>query len=349
MKQLLGVIDAATHHEDLQDLLLHRPVAALPFAGRYRLIDFILSSMVNSGISSVAVFPKFGYRSLMDHLGSGKNWDLNRKRDGLFLFPASPMDAERNSGIGCFSHYADNLDYFYRSSQEYTVISNSFTVINTDFRELLHKHLECGCDMTEVYKYGKPLDIYLLKTSLLIELIETRYQTGYACIKDVFEDMKSPFTVCRYEYDGFARRVDSIKNYYRTSMELLDAGVWNALFKRRQPIFTKVKDEPPSRYFEDSLVKRSLVANGCQLRGNIENSIIARGVTIGKGSVIRNSIIMQKCEIGEGCVLDSVILDKDSKVEAGTIIAGNPAQPQVYRKGSVIENESYSAKSLMIL
>ncbi|RHW30739.1 glucose-1-phosphate adenylyltransferase [Neobacillus notoginsengisoli] len=349
MKQLLGVIDAATYHEDLQDLLLHRPVAALPFAGRYRLIDFVLSSMVNSGISSVAIFPKFGYRSLMDHLGSGKNWDLNRKRDGLFLFPASPMEAERNSGIGCFSHYADNLDFFYRSSQEYTIISNSFTVINTDFRELLQKHLACGCDMTEVYKNGQPLNIYLLKTSLLIDLIESRYETGYDCIKDVFDDMKSPYTFCTYEYEGYARRVDTIKNYYKTSMELLDAQVWTALFKRSQPIFTKVKDEPPSRYYEDSSVKRSLVANGCQLRGVIENSIIARGVVVGRGAVIRNSIIMQKCQIGENCAIDSVILDKDVKVESGTMIEGSPGMPKVYRKSSVIEQVDSRLKSLMTL
>ncbi|WP_053367485.1 sugar phosphate nucleotidyltransferase [Bacillus sp. FJAT-27245] len=348
-KQLLGVIDAATYHEDLQELLPHRPVAALPFAGRYRLIDFVLSSMVNSGISSVAVFPMSGYRSLMDHLGSGKNWDLNRKRDGLFLFPASPSEADKESGIGCYSHYAENLDFFYRSSQKYTLISNSFTVINTDFTSLLEKHIECGCDLTEVYKNGRALDIYLLETSLLIDLIESRAETGYTCIKDVFEDMSSPYTVCRYEYEGYAKRVETIQGYYKTSMELLDARVWNTLFKRSQPIFTKVKDEPPSRYYAESTVKRSLIANGCQLKGKVENSIISRGVTIDNGSIIRNSVIMQKCQIGENCVLDGVILDKDVTVESGTVLIGNPTNPIVIRKGSYVENAKLPANSLMIL
>ncbi|WP_059171496.1 sugar phosphate nucleotidyltransferase [Bacillus sp. FJAT-27445] len=348
-KQLLGVIDAATYHDDLQELLLHRPVAALPFAGRYRLIDFVLSSMVNSGISSVAIFPKSGYRSLMDHLGSGKNWDLNRKRDGLFFFPASPSDADRESGIGCFSHYADNLDFFYRSTQEYTLISNSNTVINTDFNHLLEQHIECGCDLTEVYKHGESLDIYLLKTSLLIDLIKSRAETGYTCIKDVFEDLSCPYSVCRYEYEGYAKRVESIQSYFKTSMELLETRIWNSLFKKRQPVYTKVKDEPPSRYYPESSVKRSLVANGCQLRGKIENSIISRGVTVGKGTVIRNSVIMQKCQIGEECILDSVILDKDVKVESGTILIGNPAKPIVYSKGSFIEPGETPARTLMIL
>ena len=112
-KRLLGVIDATTYHDDLEELIIHRSLAAIPIAGRYRLIDFVLSNMVNSEIESVAIFPKFQYRSLMDHLGSGKNWDLNRKRDGLFFFPSPILDGPR-SGIGSFNHFAANLDYFYR-------------------------------------------------------------------------------------------------------------------------------------------------------------------------------------------------------------------------------------------
>ena len=116
-KRLLGVIDATTVHKDLHELALHRSVAAIPFGGRYRLIDFILSNMVNSGIQSVAIFPKFQYRSLMDHLGSGKNWDLNRKRDGLFFFPSSNLD-KTYPGIGSLDHFAENIDFFNRSTQD---------------------------------------------------------------------------------------------------------------------------------------------------------------------------------------------------------------------------------------
>ncbi|WP_043934013.1 sugar phosphate nucleotidyltransferase [Bacillus sp. EB01] len=349
LKQLLGVIDAAANHKDLQELLLHRPVAALPFAGRYRLIDFALSSMVNSGIQSVAVFPRGGYRSLMDHLGSGKNWDLNRKRDGLFFFP--PMEVKDNAfrGTGCFAHFAENLDFFYRSTQEYTLVSNSYTVINEDFRTMLDTHQVYGCDITEVYKNGKSLNIYLLKTSLLIDLIENRENTGYRSLDDVLDDFSSPYTSCRFEYKGYAEQVDSIKSFYKVSMDLLNPTVWHTLFKKEQPVFTKVKDEPPSHYYKGSSVKRALLANGCKVRGEVENSIISRGVSIGQETIIRNSIIMQKSQIGENCILESVILDKDVKVEPGTILIGSPQNPIVIGKGSVVQPTSAKVSSLLAL
>ncbi|OCA91476.1 glucose-1-phosphate adenylyltransferase [Bacillus sp. FJAT-27225] len=349
LKQLLGVIDAAANHENLQELLLHRPVAALPFAGRYRLIDFVLSSMVNSGIRSVAVFPKTSYRSLMDHLGSGKNWDLNRKRDGLFFFPPMNIEEREFNGTGCLAHFEENIDFFYRSSQEYTLLSNSNTVINEDFRPFLKAHLRNNCDITEVYKNGKPLNIYLLKTSLLIELIENRQFTGYTSLNDVVDDFGSPYTICRYEFDGYAEQVDSVSSYYRVSMDLLKTSIWGKLFKKEQPVFTKVKDEPPSHYYKGASVKKALLANGCQVRGMVENSIISRGVTIGEGAVVRNSIIMQKSQIGENCILESVILDKDVKVEPGTILIGTPQKPIVYGKGSIIKPTAVPVKSLLAL
>ena len=150
-RKLLGVIDATTYHEDLEDLLTHRSLAALPFGGRYRIIDFVLSNMVNSGIRSVAIFPKLQYRSLMDHLGSGKNWDLNRKRDGLFFFPSPIIDNDGNK-IGSFEHFAANLDFFYRSTQEYSIIANCYTVFNMDFRPILDSYIQADCDITEIHQ-----------------------------------------------------------------------------------------------------------------------------------------------------------------------------------------------------
>ncbi|MDQ0273841.1 sugar phosphate nucleotidyltransferase [Cytobacillus purgationiresistens] len=332
--RLLGVIDATTYHEGLDELTLHRSLAAVPFAGRYRLIDFILSNMVNSGIESVAIFPKFQYRSLMDHLGSGKNWDLNRKRDGLFFFP-SPMLDSPNRGIGSFNHFAANMDYFLRSNQDYALIANCFTIFNMDFSPVLEKHIEAGCDITTICKDDQPLDMYLVKKSLLIDMIRTRAETGYSCISDVVSDINHSYTLCNYEYTGSAVMVDSISSYFQASMELLNPSVWKALFLIDQPIFTKVKDEPPTRYLNGSSVRNSIVANGCQIEGSVENSIISRGVKIGKNVVLKNCIIMQKCEVQEGCVLDSVILDKDVKVEKGTHLSGSKETPYVVRKGTV--------------
>jgi glucose-1-phosphate adenylyltransferase len=334
-KKLLGVIDATTYYEDLEDLIGHRSLAALPFAGRYRIIDFVLSNMVNSGISSVAIFPKMQYRSLMDHLGSGKNWDLNRKRDGLFFFPSPIIDNSHND-IGCFHHFAANIDFFNRSTQEYSLITNCHTVFNMNFYALLDLHIESECDITELVKQdGTSMEMYLVRTSLLVDLIETRNETGYSCMRDVVRDIHHSYTICQFKYNGFACMVDSVQSYYSSSMSMLQPNVWKTLFAKDQPILTKVKDEPPTRYMKGSAVQNSMVANGCLISGKVENSIISREVKIGKNSTIKNCIIMQKSNIGENCYLDSVIIDKDVKVESGTILTGTADSPVVIPKGTV--------------
>ena len=333
-RKLLGVIDATTYHDDLEDLLTHRSLAALPFGGRYRIIDFVLSNMVNSGIRSVAIFPKMQYRSLMDHLGSGKNWDLNRKQDGLFFFPSPIVDSDGNK-IGSFEHFAANMDYFYRSTQEYAIIANCYTIFNMNFRPILDWHKHAKCDITEIHHQdGTSMEMYLIKTSLLIKLIETRHETGYTCMKDVVTAIHNDYSICHYEYDGYSVMIDSIESYFSTSMKLLESDVWKQLFLKDQPILTKVKDEPPTKYVKGSWVKNAMIANGCFISGAVENSIVSRGVKIGKGAVIKNCIIMQKCHIEENCYLDSVILDKDVKVEAGTHLTGTDRSPYVIRKGS---------------
>lgn len=332
--QLLGVIDATTYHEELSELMTARTLAAIPFAGRYRLIDFVLSNMVNSDIESVAIFPKFQYRSLMDHLGSGKNWDLNRKRDGLFFFP-SPSENGEKKRIGSFSHFAINLDYFKRSKQKYALIANCFTVFNMDFRPALKKHILSGCDITEIRHDSGSLQMYLVKTSLLIDLIQTREVTGYTCMNDVVSHFNCPYKLCVYKYDGYAVMIDSIQTYFSTSLSILEQHTWKQLFRKDQPIYTKVKDEPPSKYLKGSAVNHSMIANGCQIEGVVENSIISRGVKIGKGSIVKNCIIMQKSQIGDNCLLDSVILDKDVKIESGVMMNERIESPFVIQKGTV--------------
>jgi glucose-1-phosphate adenylyltransferase len=333
-KRLLGIIDATTYKDELGELIVDRSLAAVPFAGRYRFIDFILSSMVNSGINKVAVFPKYQYRSLMNHLGTGKNWDLDRKCDGIFLFPPLFLDRP-NDGVGSFYEFAANLDFFYRSMQEYTLIANCFTVANFDFREILQAHINSECDITEIRHEGKSLEMYLIKTSLLIELIENREKTGFTCMRDVVQSLQHDYKLCYYQYNGYAAMIDSIKKYYTTSMELLNPGIWKKLFLEDRPIFTKVMDEPPTRYSQGASIHNSMIANGCQIEGKVENSIIARGVKIGKNTVVRNSVILQKCEIAAGCELDGVILDKDVVIEPNSVLKASHASPIVIRKGTV--------------
>ncbi|ADI25654.1 sugar phosphate nucleotidyltransferase [Geobacillus sp. C56-T3] len=332
---MLGVIDATTYMEAMAPLVEQRSIAAVPFAGRYRLIDFVLSSMVNSGIESVAIFPKYQYRSLMDHLGSGKNWDLNRKRDGLFFFPSPDLLFSGERRVGAFAHFEQHIDYFLRSRQKYAVIANSYTVCNIDFAAVLKRHIENGCDVTRVCHRGEPLEMYVLETSLLLDLISVYKERGYRSIVDVVCDDCHSLSICDYEYSGYAAVIDSLARYFQASMELLDRSVWEQLFLPSRPIYTKVKDEPPTKYRREGNVKRSMIANGCVIEGTVENSVLFRSVKIGKGAVVKNSIIMQKCQIGDGCVLDGVIVDKDAKIEPGVVLQGTAERPFVVRKGTV--------------
>ncbi|WP_044894860.1 glucose-1-phosphate adenylyltransferase subunit GlgD [Bacillus alveayuensis] len=333
-KTMLGVIDATKYLDALEPLTMNRCVAAVPFAGRYRLIDFVLSNMVNSGVESVAIFPKYQYRSLMDHLGSGKNWDLNRKRDGLFFFPSPDLNMPYDH-IGSFEHFEQHIDYFLRSKQKYVLICNSYTVCNIDYQMVLQRHIENQCDITEVRHQGKSLEMFILEASLLLDLITNRSQTGYTSIIDVVRDYRHHLKICYYEYSGYVAVIDSIESYFKHSLELLNPAVWKQLFIKPRPIYTKVKDEPPTKYASEAVVKNSMIANGCIIEGHVENSIIFRAVKVGKGSVIKNSIIMQKSQIGENCELECVIIDKDAKVESNVRLYGTAQEPFIIRKGAV--------------
>ena len=330
---MLGIINASNDFNTFQNLTAHRSLASLPFAGRYRLIDFMLSNMVNSGITNVAIFTGLEIRSLMDHLGSGKQWDLDRKRDGLFVF--TPDGNSGNERFGSFAHFARNITYFLRSKQEYVVITNCYTIGTIDFCKILDNHIEVQADITEVFYEGKSLQTFILKKNNLLSLFEQYKNQGYYSILDVVHDKRHKFQINKYEWTGYIAIIDSLQSYYQNSLDLLQPTVWKQVFTKDEPIFTKVKDEPPTRYKKDAKVANSLIANGCNIEGEVENSILFRSVKVGKGAVVRNSVIMQKCQIGENCLLDGVIIDKDVKIEDGVQLKGTLVAPYVVEKGTI--------------
>jgi glucose-1-phosphate adenylyltransferase len=138
-----------------------------------------------------------------------------------------------------------------------------------------------------------------------------------------------------YEYEGYVAFVDSIESYFFHSLELLNPDVWKQLFLKNKPIYTKVKDEPPTRYMDGATVKNSIIANGCIIEGHVENSILFRAVKVGKGTVIKNSIIMQKSQIQEDCYLEHVLLDKDVRVNSNVNLIGDSKRPIVLKKGTI--------------
>ncbi|MED4161391.1 glucose-1-phosphate adenylyltransferase subunit GlgD [Halalkalibacterium halodurans] len=364
MKSLMGVVNLDHDQDLLHELTYFRSVAGVPFGGRYRMIDFVLSNMVNSGIQDIAVFARNKYRSLMDHLGTGAPWDLNRKRGGLFILPPDwndPTDISK----GDLRHFHNHRDFFHRGNADHVLVSGSQFISKVDYEDAFKRHQETKADVTVLYKKVDQLEpedryrmklefdsfgnvksitndemnpnlymqMYIIRKDLLLELLN--HCIGYHK-QDLFVDgimsNLNELAIRAYEYKGYLSIISSVASYYKHSMNLLKPEIYQSLFLAGSPIYTKIKDEPPAKYVNGSEVSNSLVANGCVIEGHVENSILFRGVYVAKGVSIKNSIIMQRCYIHEDTHLDHVILDKDILISPNRQFAGAPEQPFVIAK-----------------
>ncbi len=376
MKDIMGLIYTGENDARLRELTLARAVAALPVAGRYRVIDFPVSSMVNSGIRNVGVITQKNDQSLMDHLGSGKEWDLHGKNDGLVILP--PFLSRENIGVysGLVDALNSNVGYLRRSRQEYVILATSHTILNTDFNGMIRAHVDKKADITVLYsddptlrrtmtgsensfcttdKEGrivgleidpaKPtrdhtvLEICMLKRELLHKLITEAASNGHHDFtRGVLqaEINNGNLRVFGYEHKGRAWRIESVQEYFRFNMDLLDSRIRSELFDPEYPVYTKLRDDMPTRYVGDASVANSLVADGCVIEGKVINSVLFRGVRIAKGAVVRNSIIMQDGEVQADAELDYCILDKQAVIKRKGRLIGPPAYPIVIAKDVVI-------------
>ncbi len=366
MKGLLGLINLYEDESALGPLVGHRPLASLPYAGRYRLIDFALSNLVNADVRTVGVLVRDKYRSLIDHLRSGKEWDLARKRDGLYILPPAHSAVVANNND--ISNFYFNLDYIYACSEDFVIICGSQTVCNLPLDQAFHYHLSVGADVTVVGRdcpdewqgpcltmdaEGKvvelcrqeerspydiqPLGFYIMSKSLMAELVRRcAAEGGQELFADGIIKNLSSLKVSVFRHTGYAARVDSIAAYFQHQLELLHPSVWQELFFRYGIVYTKVKDEAPAKYKQQAVVRNSLVANGCIIEGTVENSILSRSVVVEEGAVVRNSIISQNVRIGPQARLSQVLCDKDSAVSAGRCLNGSLHSPFIVRKGAVV-------------
>lgn len=368
MNRVLGVINLMNEYHFLKELTEARCLASVPIAGRYRLIDFALSNFINAGISQVGVFAKENYRSLMDHLGSGKEWDLDRHNGGLFILP--PVHPEKVVK-GDIQQFYDHLEFFRRASAENVIITPGHHVCKMDFTEIVQKHRNSQADITMIYKkydgppakkpiyhkcmlddlgslhdielYMKPkandpvcLESYVINKPLFIELVQRCAENEeYDFLKDAVKANLGRLNIKGYEFTGQIPFIHSIETYYSSSMAFLNPEYVRTFFNDTWKIYTKIKHEPPAKYAHDSKVVNSLIANGCDIQGVVENSIIFRGVKVQKGATVKNSIIMQKCEIEEGAYVDNTITDKQVKITKEKTVAGTD-RPLVIKKRKTI-------------
>ena len=368
-----GLIVTGERTTRLKDLTLSRSTAAVPFGGRYRAIDFILSNMVNAGITSVGLITEKNYHSLMDHLGSGKEWDLHRKREGLFILP--PFMTKDNAGVfrGAVDAIRSVIGYVRRTQDDYVILSWARTVMNVDLVPMMEQHIHTGADVTILYaedgslqpeeqsqdlrlildekgrvtemeldayrprSVNRSCDVMILRKELLEYLVEEAFARGeYDFHRDILLKKCRTLNIMGYKYEGFLARLESIETYFAGNMALLNPDVQADLFNPKHPIYTKVKDEVAARYSVSAQVKNSLVADGCVIEGQVENCILFRGVHVKPGARVFNSIIMQGAELGENTLLDHVILDKGVKILPGRTLQGYDSFPIVIRKNQTV-------------
>lgn len=371
MDNCLGIILNNNIESEFGALCNSRPAYMLPYVGRYRLIDFTISNMVNHNIKTIALYTGDKIRSTMDHLGDGKPWELNRRFTGLFLFPPT-YDDNRLGRMGEVTQIHSTESFFENMREEYVFYAHPDVIAKVNLDEVFKKFIETDADVTLIYKqqidpkgeyinvdklhlnksgdliniglnlgtehtFNQYLGMGFMKKSVLMSLVKVATEKGIAnLLKEAMLLQKHRLKINTYEYKGYVQTIRNLETYYKSNMDLLDTEVFKDMFFKDGLVYTKAKDEPPTIYRDNSKVENSLIANGCVIEGTVEDSIIFRGVTVGKGAIVKNSILMQKSEVGENAVVVNTILDKYSRVEEGVNVAGGPNIPYVLEKrGSI--------------
>ncbi len=370
-----GIIFSSLNDNTLSRLTGDRTVAAIPFACRYRLVDFCLSNLVNANISNINIVANYNYRSLIDHIGSGKDWDLARRESSVNII--SPFNTATNASAKMFSTHMEALmamkQYINEMKEDYVVLMDSDNVLNINIADVIMQHEKTSADVTVVTKRtsadysskhprmmlasvaGKITDISLASSysetnpdlSLYIFVMTTTY------LKSLIEECEAynlnSLTAillknCKranyrtYNYSGFVAPVSSFLDYYKHSMKLLSDpdAMESLLWRKEAPIFTRVHNSAPTTYKDDAKVECSMLADECNIEGTVINSVLFRGVTVAKGAVVKNSVLFHGTYVGKNASLNCIVTDKDVHVSDGVTLSGNENMPFYVQKGRKI-------------
>lgn len=376
VKSALGIIFPNAYDELVPELTSERLMASIPFASRYRMIDFVLSSMVNSGIDNISILARQNYHSLMDHLGSGREWDLTRKNGGLTVWP--PF-AEKTMNVykGRIEALAHIIGFLASQKEKYVIISDTNIAASFDFKKFIQAHIDAEADVTVAYTreplpqsainaklmnkgmyytydiedgrvqklYINPqtpgvqnfgMNIYCIEREFLIRMVKDAYMQGAVYFeRDVLAKSLDQIRVIGYEYDGYYGRISDMKSYFDENMRLLEDENLDELFKNGT-IYTKLRDDNPTRYIGDARVSNIMAADGCVIEGEVENCVLFRGVKVGKGAVVKNCVLMQDTVIEEGANIEYIITDKSARITSGKEVKGTDTFPVFVAKHQVV-------------
>lgn len=371
MYKAFGIINPAGRHLWVEGMHTYRPIGAFSFLGRYRVIDFPISNMSNSGIDRIQVYIRRKPRSLTEHLGTGRHYNINSKRGRLeILFSENGVEHDiYNTDIAA---YMENMECIERMHHPYVVIAPSYMVYSMDYDSLLKSHIESGADITLLYhsvdnakeaflncnvlelnrqkgvnaieqNHGNAknrhvfMDTYVMKKELLVELIhKAKSLSSMYTLSDIVNYECGELDIRGVAHHGYFAAITDFKSYYDANISLIDFKMAQNLFHEDWPIYTKTNDSCPTQYFETADVKNSVVSNGCLVEGTVENSVIGRGCIIKKGAVVKNSIVLSDAEIGEGVHVENQVVDKKAKLIRTKELTADPGRPGYIRRGDLL-------------
>ena len=360
----VGIVLAGGNNKRMKELSRRRAIAAMPMAGSYRAIDFALSSMTNSNIQKVAVFTQYSSQSLNEHLNSSKWWDFGRKQGGLYVFTPTITPDNNSWYRGTADTLYQNIDFLKRSHEPYVVIASGDGIYKLDFNKVLEYHIQKKADITvvckdmplsdELLRFGliktdedgritefeeKPIEvtsntvstgIYVIRRRQLIELLERcAAEERYDFVKDILIRYKNLKRIYAYRMDSYWNSISSVDAYYKTNMDFLKAEVRNFFFKESPDIYSKVEDLPSAKYNPGAWVKNSLVASGCIVNGEVENSILFKKAYVGNNCVIKNSIIMNDVYIGDNTHIENCIVESHGTIRANSNLTGENGEIRI--------------------
>lgn len=368
---MMGIIFSNIYDSNMGELTSERTSASIPFGGRYRQVDFILSNMANSSIRDIGIITKYNYQSLMDHLGNCEEWDLQLGDGVRFL----PPYATGHTGAyrGKLEALQTALPVLERNTCDYVLLADTTVLCAIDFLQIMEEHAASGCDVTVVAKAGKAdgvtrhqvaikldengqlvdlatdycapedylvgMSMFIMERKRLISIIKEMVPHGkYHLERDYIlpEYLAGKLKVNVYSFHNVVLFNESVLDYYRNNMAMLNEDVRHSLFRSEVPIYTKVRDAVPTLFGPKGQAPNCILADGSHLYGYAENSVIFREVNIEEGAQVHDSVIMQGSRIGEGAELRYVILDKNVVVKPGTKLLGSPNHPLVINKGAIV-------------
>ena len=372
MKGMHGIIFSYEKKTGLRELIEHRIHGSLPFAGDYRVVDFMLSNMVNAGISDVGVIMHGNSQSMLDHLGSGKSWDLSRNRGGLKLLPAFAFNEDKMlNGQSNFRGKMEALncvkDYLKHIRHDYVVLADSDLVVNLPLDKVLEAHEASGADMTCVCtsRLGEPennyfrldesgriidtafdlptpagyrsLNIYILRTELLLSMVEEcAAHNAISWRHDVLQAMGQRYDFRAFIWDGYAATIDTVQNYFTQSMDMLRPEIRAQLFDPQRPIYAKQSDSASTFIDPTGECVNSLIADGCDIQGSVKNCILSRNVRVEKGASVENCILFKDTVVHSGAMLKYVIADKNVSISENVTLMGHEKYPVVIAKNGEV-------------